>query len=78
MVSAMAEEVAFSCEVQGQFASPCVGMVEEAVRMLREILLSCLYFLGEIEALVSQKYMGFGLMSDGGVEQLLCEVRETD
>lgn len=75
---AMTKKVAFSCKVQGQFANPRVGMVEEGIRMLREFLLNCFYFLGEIETLLSQKYMGFGLMSDGGVEQLLCEVRETD
>ena len=74
----MAEKVAFSCKVQGQFASLCVGMVDEAVRMLREFLLNCFYFLGETETLLSQKYMGFGLRSGGGVEQLLCEVRQTD
>ena len=74
----MAEKVAFFCKAQGQFADLCVGMVEEAVRMLREFLLNCFCFLGEIETLLSQKYMGFGLRSDGGVEQLLCEVRETD
>lgn len=46
--------------------------------MLQEFLLSCFYFLGEIETLLSRKYVGLGLMSDGGVEQLLYEVKETD
>lgn len=73
----MAKKVAFSYKAQGQFASSRVGMVEEGIRMLREFLLNCFYFLGEIETLLSQKYMGFGLMSDGGVEQLLCEEKLT-
>lgn len=75
----MTEKVAFFCKVQGQFADQFVGMVEGGgIRMLQEFLLSCFYFLGEIETLPSRKYVGLGLMSDGGVEQLLYEVKETD
>lgn len=65
-------------KVQGQFADSFVGIMEGEIRMLREFVHSCFYFLGEIEILLSRKCVGLGFRSDEGVEQLLCEVKATD